>query len=68
MTVFGNKKTTFPSFKNNLLQLTKKKKKKKKNGKNRVKQDLPFGLFVTSHIELHMVDEVYVYIFSAPTQ
>ena len=67
MTVFGNKKTTFPSFKNNLLQLTKKK-KKKKNGQNRVKQDLPFGLFVTSHIELHMVDEVYVYIFSAPTQ
>ena len=68
MTVFGNKKTTFPSFKNNLLQLTKKKKKKKKNGQNRGKQDLPFGLFVTSHIELHMVDEVYVYIFSAPTQ
>ena len=46
----------------------KKKKKKKKNGQNRVKQDLPFGLFVTSHIELHMIDEVYVYIFSAPTQ
>ena len=65
MTVFGNKKTTFPSFKHNLLQLTKKKKKK---GQNRVKQDLPFGLFVTSHIELHMIDEVYVYIFSAPTQ
>ena len=68
MTVFGNKKTTFPSFKHNLLQLTKKKQKQKKNGQNRVKQDLPFGLFVTSHIEVHMVDDVYVYIFSAPTQ
>ena len=68
MTVFGNKKTTFPSFKHNLLQLTKKKQKQKKNGQNRVKQDLPFGLFVNSHIELHMIDEVYVYIFSAPTQ
>ena len=68
MTVFGNKETTFPSIKHNLLQLTKKKQKQKKNGQNRVKQDLPFGLFVTSHIELHMIDEVYVYIFSAPTQ
>ena len=65
MTVFGNKKTTFPSFKHNLLQLTK---KKKNPAQNRVKQGLPFDLFVTSHIELHMVDEVYVYIFSAPTQ
>ena len=43
MTVFGNKKTTFPSFKNNLLQLTKKK-KKKKNGKNRGKTGLTVWL------------------------